>query len=42
MSSETEEELKRAKKLELLSKAFGTAGSVEDLVGQDICRAPAP
>lgn len=34
MSSETEEELKRAKKFELLSKAFGTAGSLEDLVGQ--------
>ena len=34
MSNQTEEELKRAKKLELLSKAFGTPGSLEDLVGQ--------
>jgi len=34
MSSETEEELKRTKKFELLSKAFGTPGSLEDLVGQ--------
>ena len=34
MSSETEEELKRAKRFKLLSKAFGTAGSLEELVGQ--------
>ena len=34
MSNQTEEELKRAKKLKILSQAFGTAGSLEDLVGQ--------
>ena len=33
MSNETEEELKRAQKFKLLSKAFGTPGSREDLLG---------